>query len=288
MSNEPAFGAGQSAGQESGIGMPLGRQTDYPQVYTPSLLYPVPREDARRKSGILMDALPFKGEDLWTAYELSWLDERGRPQTTCARLTVPATSPNIVESKSLKLYLNSFAQTRFRQASEVASTLSGDLMVAFRAPVLVDLQPANQIEMFTGTLPGHCLDSEPVDIEFYERNPRLLKVDGGGATVKDSVYTTAFRSLCPVTGQPDWATLALQYVGPQIDRGSLYQYTVSFRQHSGFHEATIEQIFKDLLDYCRCERLTVWARFQRRGGIDINPFRSNWDDSAPKFRLPAQ
>ena len=268
--------------------MPLGRETDYPQVYTPSLLYPIPRATAREEAGIAADPLPFRGEDLWTAYELSWLDERGRPRMSAARLTVPATSPNIVESKSLKLYLNSFAQTRFRQPAEVANTISGDLMVAFRAPVLVDLLPANQLETFSGSLPGHCLDDEPVEISEYERNPSLLKVDSGGATVKDSLYTTTFRSLCPVTGQPDWATLALQYVGPQIDRASLYQYCVSFRQHTGFHEATVEQIFHDLMYFCRCERLTLWARFQRRGGIDINPFRSSWDDTAPKFRLPGQ
>ncbi|MEM1432838.1 MAG: NADPH-dependent 7-cyano-7-deazaguanine reductase QueF [Pseudomonadota bacterium] len=268
--------------------MPLGRETEYPQVYTPSLLYPINRDEARAAAGIAPDPLPFRGEDLWTAYELSWLDERGRPRMAVARITVPATSGNIVESKSLKLYLNSFAQTRFKQPSEVANTISGDLTLAFRAPVLVDLLKAAQLEVFTGTLPGACLDDEPVDIEFYERNPRLLKVHDGGATVKDSVYTQTFRSLCPVTGQPDWATLALQYVGPQIDRGSLSQYLVSFRQHSGFHEATVEQIFKDLMDYCRCERLSIWARFLRRGGVDINPFRTNWDDSGPKFRLPAQ
>ncbi|MEM6709948.1 MAG: NADPH-dependent 7-cyano-7-deazaguanine reductase QueF [Pseudomonadota bacterium] len=266
----------------------LGRETDYPQVYTPSLLCPIPRAAARESAGIALDPLPFRGEDLWTAYELSWLDDRGRPRFCAARITVPATSPNIVESKSLKLYLGSFAQTRFRQPNEVSSTISGDLTLAFRAPVLVDLLPASQIELYSGPLPGHCLDDEAVDINRYERDPGLLRVDSGGATVKDSLYTHTFRSLCPVTNQPDWATVAIQYVGPQIDRASLYAYCVSFRQHTGFHEATVEQMFKDLLTLCECERLSIWARFLRRGGIDINPFRSNWDDSPPKFRLPAQ
>ena len=269
-------------------GSPLGRATSYVDVYTPSLLHSIPRSSARIEMGVTGDTLPFVGEDIWTAYELGWLDGRGRPRMGALRITVPASSPAIVESKSMKLYLNSFAQTRFNHTAEVLKTLNSDLTLAFRAPILVDLLPPAALGTITDTLPGQCLDELDTEIEDYQYDPDLLQLEQGGFEVKEAVHTRAFRSLCPVTGQPDWAALVVQYSGAPIRRESLYRYLVSFRSHTGFHEATVEQIYLDVLQLCGCDRLSVWARFMRRGGIDINPHRSNWDASAPLIRLAAQ
>lgn len=268
--------------------LPLGRQVEYVEVYTPSLLHSMPRSESRQAAGISAVPPPFVGEDLWTAYELSWLDNRGRPRVAALRLTVPAHSPAIVESKSMKLYLNSFAQTRFANAADVLKTLNGDLALAFQAPILVELVSGNQLANFAESLPGQCLDELDVEIVDYVRNPDLLAIEDQSLEIKETLHTQVFRSLCPVTGQPDWAALVVQYSGPPIIRESLFRYLVSYRSHSGFHEATVEQIFMDLLERCGCQRLSVWARFMRRGGIDINPHRSNWDPSAPLIRLPQQ
>lgn len=267
---------------------PLGRESSYVDVYTPSLLHSIPRALARSEMALTGESLPFMGEDIWTAYELGWLDGRGRPRMGALRITVPATSAAIVESKSMKLYLNSFAQTRFNHAADVLKTLNSDLTLAFRAPILVDLLPSATLGTITDTLPGQCLDELDTEIEHYQYDPELLQLEQGGFEVKEAVHTRAFRSLCPVTGQPDWAALVVQYAGTPIRRESLYRYLVSFRSHTGFHEATIEQIFVDLLQHCGCDRLSVWARFMRRGGIDINPHRSTWDPNAPLIRLAAQ
>lgn len=267
---------------------PLGRDVAYVDVYTPSLLHSIPRAQSRQALGVDSAALPFVGEDLWTAYELSWLDGKGRPRIGALRMTVPASSPAIVESKSMKLYLNSFAQTRFNHAADVLKTLNSDLSLAFRAPILVDLLSASALATITDTLPGLCLDELDTEIETYSYNPDLLTLDDSGFEVKETVHTRAFRSLCPVTGQPDWAALVVTYSGSPIGRESLYRYLISYRSHTGFHEATVEQIYLDLLNRCGCSRLSVWARFMRRGGIDINPHRSNWDANAPVIRLSAQ
>ncbi|MEM1232129.1 MAG: NADPH-dependent 7-cyano-7-deazaguanine reductase QueF [Pseudomonadota bacterium] len=268
---------------------PLGKTTANVDVYTPSLLHPIPRAEGRERMGLPADLPAMRGEDQWTAYELSWLDVRGRPHNTAVRLTVPVGSPMIVESKSLKLYLNSFAQTRFRQTADVLKTLNSDLSLAFRAPVLVDLLGRAQLGPLTETLPGVCLDEMDVDIDAYERDPELLvAADPGTTAVKETLHSWNFRSLCPVTGQPDWAAVVIEYRGPAIDRAGLYRYLVSYRSHSGFHETTVERIYADLLAHCGCVSLSVWARFMRRGGIDINPFRSTREDKAPVLRLAYQ
>ena len=251
--------------------MPLGRSVDYTGVYTPSLLCSMERSAGRVPMGIAGE-LPFHGDDLWTAYEFSWLNQRGRPEAALVRLDVPCASPCIVESKSLKLYLNSFAETRFSSRTEVLSTLNSDLGVAFRAPVVVELLSPEQLRP-DGALAGHCLD----DIE-----------DGDSRVVHETRYSHLFRSLCPVTGQPDFATLIVSYSGRPVVRESLLAYLVSYRNHQAFHEATVEQIYLDLRRRCRPERLSVYGRFLRRGGIDINPFRSSHDETAPMLRLPRQ
>ncbi len=269
--------------------IPLGRETEYTDTYTPSLLFPIPRAQARETIGVDDAALPFRGEDVWWCYEHSWLDERGKPLVAAVQINVPCASACIVESKSLKLYLNSFAQTRFSSRAEVLSTLNSDLAVAFRAPVIVQLLEPSQIPGVAEQLPGTCLDGLDVSIDCYEVDAGLLEVEQGeDRVVKETLHTNLFRSLCPVTGQPDFATVFVQYMGRPLVRGSLLRYLISFRCHQAFHEATVEQMFVDILRACAPEQLSISARFLRRGGIDINPYRSNVDEQAPALRLPRQ
>ena len=268
--------------------IPLGKPTDYTDTYTPSLLHPINRSEARAVIG-LSEPLPFVGEDVWWCYELSWLDSRGKPQVAAVQINVPCNSTCIVESKSLKLYLNSFAQTRFNNKAEVMNTLNSDLAVAFRSPVMVQVVELTQLPAIAEQLPGVCLDGLDVEIDSYEVSPELLTLEEGEERrVKETLHTNLFRSLCPVTGQPDFASVFVQYLGRPILRASLLRYLVSYRCHQAFHEATIEQIFADLNRICQPDQLSVTGRFLRRGGIDINPFRSSTDASAPVLRLPRQ
>ena len=229
----------------------LGQSVAFPSSYDAGLLFPIPRTEARSTLG-LDDALPFVGVDLWNAYELSWLDLRGKPQVALAEFRVPATSPNLVESKSFKLYLNSFAQERLANAD------------ALRSPQAFPVS----------VLPGELIDGVAITIEHYgPPAPELLKSDAQ-ETVEETLVSHLFRSNCPVTGQPDWASLQIAYTGPRIDRAALLRYLVSFRTHSDFHEACVERIFLDLRARCAPVKLSVYARFTRRGGLDINPFRA--------------
>jgi 7-cyano-7-deazaguanine reductase len=268
---------------------PLGKLAEYTATYTPSLLFSIERADARGPMKIDDDALPFQGEDVWTGYELTWLGERGKPEVSALRIKVPASSPCIVESKSLKLYLGSLAQTRFANRAELLNTLNSDLGLAFRAPVMVELIELAQIPEIVVQPPGICLDGLDVRLSQYERDPDLLQLDEGQErVVKETVHTNLFRSLCPVTGQPDFATIVIQYLGRPIIRTSLLAYLVSYRNHPAFHEATIEQIFVDLEKRCGPDQLSITGRFLRRGGIDISPFRSNIEDQMPLMRLSRQ
>jgi len=264
----------------------LGKEVPYVDTYTPSLLRSIDRARARTIAGI-PEPLPFRGEDVWTCYELSWLNAKGRPDVGVLTLRVPCTSPCIVESKSLKLYLNSFAQTHFASRTEVISALDSDLGLAFRAPVMVTLHDVTRPVEAT-QLPGRSLDHLDVEIENYELSPDLLVRDDGDVEVREALHTNVFRSVCPVTGQPDWASVLVQYVGRRITPDSLLRYLVSYRTHAAFHEDTIERIFVDVLKRCEPTHLTVYGRFLRRGGIDINPYRSTDADSAPAIRLPRQ
>jgi 7-cyano-7-deazaguanine reductase len=267
--------------------LPLGKDSEYVTTYTPSLLRSIERDELRAQIGIT-GALPFQGEDAWTCYELSWLNGKGRPDAAIARVRVPCNSPCIVESKSLKLYLNSFSQTVFATRVELVTTLNSDLAVAFRAPVMVNLVDPDQAPEPISMLPGRSLDKLDVDVEVYHWCPDMLEVAPKGVTVRQTHYTNLFRSVCPVTGQPDWASVLIQYVGRRIPPAALLRYLVSFRHHAAFHETTVEQIFIDLMARCAPEHLTVYARFLRRGGIDINPYRSTSEASAPSLRLMRQ
>ncbi len=268
---------------------PLGKPSVYPSTYTPSLLHSMDRAMARAQVGV--DVAECKGEDLWTGYEFTWLNTDGKPCVAGVRLRVPCHSRAIVESKSLKLYLGSFAQTKFENLADVLRTLDQDLTLAYRGPVMLELLDLVQLTAPVQQFSGVCLDDLDVRIKTYERDPSLLSVEDPGATehvVHESLFTHLFRSLCPVTAQPDYASVYIEYLGSPIAREGLLQYLVSYREHQAFHETTIEQIYADLLEKCRPRQLTVYGRFQRRGGLDINPFRSTHEDSATLCRLPRQ
>ncbi|HSS70226.1 MAG TPA: NADPH-dependent 7-cyano-7-deazaguanine reductase QueF [Casimicrobiaceae bacterium] len=257
---------------------PLGRATDYPDRYDPALLFPIERAAQREAIG-LSGALPFRGVDLWTAYEISWLDARGKPQPAIGRLAVPADSPAIVESKSLKLYLGSFAQERLPGIDALERRIGDDLERACGAAVHVELTPAARFEeLALEELPGESLDGLDVAFNAYEPAPELLR--SGGAETEETLRSALFRSNCPVTGQPDYADVMVHYRGPRVDRTGLFRYLVSYRKYAAFHETCVERIFVEVLERCRPSALTVHARFLRRGGIDINPFRSNFESAS--------
>jgi 7-cyano-7-deazaguanine reductase len=253
---------------------PLGHATGYPDRYDPSLLFAVSRAPQRAEIGI-GDPLPFTGADVWTAYEHTWLDARGKPCSAMLSIAVPVDSPFIVESKSVKLYLGSFAQTRFDDATQVVDTIERDLAVATGAHAEVTVLREPRIE----TMAGVSIDDTEVAIDRYEVDASLLRADA--EAVSETLRSDLFRSVCPVTGQPDYASISIAYRGPRIDRAALLRYIVSFRLHAGFHEHCAERIFVDLVARCACESLTVQARFTRRGGLDINPFRTNAGIAVP-------
>ena len=305
----------------------LGRSVRPPSRRTPSLLCPIPRAEGRRRLGLDAD-LPFHGEDLWTGYELSWLDAQGKPEVSGLRLRIPCTSPNILESKSLKLYLNGLAQDRFRNREEVRRTLLADLGPALGGALGVELLDLEDLGCAQDSPPGKSLDGLELKAVQQARDPSLLRclevgpegkagvewdsagegrvggerglgrkggadsedeVDAGGkAHVSETWHTHLFRSLCPVTGQPDWASLVVAYRGPSIAAESLLAYLVSYRSHAAFHEEVIEQVFLDIQQRCRPQQLSVSGHFLRRGGLDINPFRSTEAAAAPVRRLSRQ
>jgi 7-cyano-7-deazaguanine reductase len=258
---------------------PLGRAAVYAEQYDPRLLFPVERAPQRAELGFGAE-LPFRGLDLWTAYELSWLDVAGKPQVAIATFAVPAASPRLVESKSVKLYLTAFNQTRFAGQSDVEAAMARDLTAATGAMVAVALtMPDGFAASPRSEFSGACLDALPLEVDRYEPAPELLATTG--PTVAESVFTRLFRSICPVTGQPDYASVQLAYRGARIDHAGLLRYLVSFRRHPGFHEHCVERIFADVWRRCRPETLSVYARFTRRGGVDINPWRASDDRPAP-------
>lgn len=266
---------------------PLGRHSEYIDTYTPALLHPIARSLARESLG-LSAALPFKGVDVWTAFELSWLDPHGRPQVMMAECQVPCDTPNLIESKSFKLYLNSFANSTFVDADAVRQLLVQDLSAAAGGPVAVELWSLDEALL---TLPmssgGLCVDQLPATLSQYQHDPSLLRCNDG--PLQDTTLCShLLRSRCPVTQQPDWATVQVHYRGAPIDPTSFLAYVVSFRNHIGFHEQVIEQMFLDIQQQCRPQSLSVYGRFTRRGGLDINPFRSSEAHPAPRFRVVRQ
>ncbi|MDR1423226.1 MAG: NADPH-dependent 7-cyano-7-deazaguanine reductase QueF [Azoarcus sp.] len=252
---------------------PLGKRVAYRDDYASELLFPIARQGKRDELGIRGEALPFVGEDLWNAYELSWLNARGKPVVALGRFRFPANSPNLVESKSLKLYLNSFNQSRMGSVDTVRTVIARDLAAAAGANVAVEVIPLSARPVRQSDTPvGICLDELDIDIDTYDLRPDFLRAEVG--TVCETLFTHLLKSNCPVTGQPDWAMLAVCYSGPAIDRAGLLRYVVSLRRHDEFHEQCVERIFCDILAHCRPTALAVWARYTRRGGLDINPFRA--------------
>ena len=253
---------------------PLGQAVAYRDTYAPELLFPIERQLKRDELGIAAGALPFVGEDLWNAYELSWLDARGKPVVALGEFRVPAASPRLIESKSLKLYLNAFNQQRMASVDEVQSRIAADLSAAAGAEVGVVLMPlATRPQRRSAYPQGECLDALDIAIDTYQPAPELLHATG--AEVEETLYSHLLKSNCLVTGQPDWGMLVVRYRGPAIDREGLLRYVVSFRAHNEFHEQCVERVFCDIMARCRPNELAVWARYTRRGGLDINPFRAS-------------
>ncbi len=253
---------------------PLGKAVAYAEHYDPGLLFPIPRQGKRDEIGIAEGSLPFVGEDIWNAYELSWLDLRGKPVVALAHFIVPAVSPKLIESKSLKLYLNSFNQTRLAGVDELVAILTRDLSAAAGAPVLVQVAPlATRPQRPMGYPKGILLDGLEIDVDLYTPEPALLTADSTREPVTETLYSHLLKSNCLVTGQPDWAMLVVRYTGAPIDREGLLRYIISFRQHNEFHEQCVERVFVDILRQCQPSALSVFARYTRRGGLDINPYR---------------
>ncbi len=263
---------------------PLGQTTAYPEQYSPDLLYAIARIDTRNALGLTTE-LPFHGTDIWNAWELTWLDDNGMPQVATAEISVAADSVNLVESKSLKLYLGSFAMSRYESAADLAAVITRDLTACAGADVYVVIrQPSSSDSAAVSRLPGHCIDGMSVSCDAYEVTPEFLSADTSELVAED-LHSDLLRSLCPVTSQPDIGSILISYRGPRIDREGLLRYIVSYRQHQDFHEACVERMFLDIREHCGAEQLSVYARYQRRGGIDINPFRSNFEATAPNTRL---
>ena len=268
-------------------GLSLGKSQDYIAHYAPDLLQPVPRS-LNREDLQLGAALPFTGVDFWTLYELSWLNAKGKPQVAIGEVAVPATSSNLIESKSFKLYLNSFNQTQFADIDTVRATLQRDLSACAGGPVQVTLYSLSDAPHEIARLPGTCIDDLDIAIDSYQFAPELLLHATSDVEVDEVLHSHLLKSNCLVTSQPDWGSLVVHYRGKQIHHEALLRYLVSFRQHNEFHEQCVERIFVDLMRYCQPEQLTVYARYTRRGGLDINPFRSNWQPVPANLRLIRQ
>ncbi|SFR42742.1 7-cyano-7-deazaguanine reductase [Marinobacter daqiaonensis] len=266
---------------------PLGKSSDYPERYAPELLFPVPRDDNRRRIALDDGRWPWFGEDLWQAWELSWLRPSGVPEVAWGTFRLPAASPSLIESKSLKLYLNSLNQEVYSSHGQVRETIERDLASACGAAASVMLYSVDRGMTAAGRPEGAILiDDEPVDGVIYEYCPEVLVA--GGEKVSESLCSHLLKSNCPVTGQPDWGSLLIEYTGPAMDRAALLKYVVGFRQKQDFHEHCVETVFTDLMRACQPEQLTVSARYTRRGGLDINPWRSTSPGEAPLVRLVRQ
>lgn len=265
----------------------LGKPSAYVDQYDASLLYPLPREPKRREIGIT-GSVPFLGADLWTAFELSWLNPKGKPQVALAHITVPCESTHIVESKSFKLYLNSFNNTVFASADAVRDRIRVDVSAAIwhggpvqasagvrvLLPELFDCEPVHELD-------GLCIDRLDVECTRYQPAPELLTAAFDEKPVEETLVSDLLKSNCLVTGQPDWGSVQIRYSGPQIDQAGLLQYIVSFRNHNEFHEQCVERIYMDIMARCKPAKLLVYARYTRRGGLDINPWRASHPQLPP-------
>lgn len=268
---------------------PLGKSSDYISSYSPQLLFPIPRADKWAELGLRADSLPYRGVDLWNCYELSWLLPSGKPVVAVGEFAIPADSPNIIESKSFKLYLNSLNQSVFASQSELVQVLIADLSVVAGAAVGVRVRQLDEIAAEgVANMPGVCIDGLDIEVGDYSHpRPELLRCEPL-RLVEEVLHSHLLKSNCPVTGQPDWGSLVVEYRGAALAHASLLQYLVSFRQHQDFHEQCVERIFLDLQRLLQPEKLTVYARYVRRGGLDINPYRSTEALSPDNRRLARQ
>ena len=267
----------------------LGKQVDYEFEYNPGLLQGVPRSLSRDTLDLANSSLPFDGIDTWTGYELSWLNLKGKPNVAILECHVPITSENLIESKSFKLYLNSFNQTKFASAEDVRQVLQADLSACAGEPVEVKLIlpeqfSSLQFQEFTGTL----LDSLDVEIDQYSPNTQYLTVAKNETGIQETLVSHLLKSNCLITSQPDWASIQIRYEGKAIEHEGLLKYLISFRQHNEFHEQCVERIYNDIMQHCQPDKLTVCARYTRRGGLDINPFRSNYEAPYANHRQARQ
>ncbi|MCL2893492.1 NADPH-dependent 7-cyano-7-deazaguanine reductase QueF [Brenneria tiliae] len=271
-------------------GLTLGKPTPYHDRYDAGLLQPVPRSLNREPLGILPQELPFHGADIWTLYELSWLNENGVPQVAVGEMQLDAASLNLIESKSFKLYLNSFNQTVFDSWERVRATLTDDLAQCAQGRVQVTLFRLGELEgQPIAGFDGECIDDQNIRIDNYEFNADYLAANAQDETwVEETLVSHLLKSNCLITHQPDWGSVQIRYRGKRINRESLLRYIVSFRHHNEFHEQCVERIFNDLMHYCQPQQLSVYARYTRRGGLDINPWRSNVPFTPATGRLPRQ
>ncbi len=268
---------------------PLGKSSEYVSTYTPGLLFPIARATKWAELGLTAQTLPYTGADLWNCYELSWLTPSGKPVVAIGEFAIPADSPNIIESKSFKLYLNSLNQSVFANRAQLEAMLAADLSVAAGATVQVRVRSLDEVQgMALVRAPGVCIDDLDIEVPGYDQpRPQLLRCDEQVRTA-DVLHSHLLKSNCPVTQQPDWGTVVVDYQGFALDHASFLAYLVSFRQHADFHEQCVERIFLDLQRLLQPDRLTVYARYVRRGGLDINPYRSTHSLTIENGRLARQ
>ncbi|WGE66289.1 NADPH-dependent 7-cyano-7-deazaguanine reductase QueF [Actinobacillus equuli] len=267
----------------------LGQKTEYKSEYDPTLLQPVPRKLNRDGLGIT-EQQPFdRGADIWTCYELSWLNENGLPQVAIADVAIDFRSENLIESKSFKLYLNSFNQTKFASLEQVEQTLAKDLSQCASGQVSVKVY---KLSAYTQQpivdFAGECIDEQDIQIDSYEFSNEHLAGVAEGEVVEETLVSHLLKSNCLITSQPDWGSVQIHYIGKKLNREKLLRYLVSFREHNEFHEQCVERIFTDLMQFAQPEKLTVYARYTRRGGLDINPFRSNFESVPQNLRMARQ
>lgn len=292
MTKEKIMATYQNAKELSGL--TLGKTTEYCSEYNPNLLQAVPRSLNRNDLALAENSLPFIGEDVWYGYELSWLNSKGKPVVAVAEFRFACTSPNLVESKSFKLYLNSFNQSKFSSFQEVEQRLNKDLSATAGVQAQIKLFAVEQCPALAIKLANKdviCIDDEDITVDNYQYKAELLKeaqINSSANIIDESLVSHLLKSNCLITNQPDWASVYISYKGVAIKHNVLLQYLISFRQHNEFHEQCVERIFCDLQKHCQLEELTVFARYTRRGGLDINPFRSTHISCAPQARTLRQ
>jgi 7-cyano-7-deazaguanine reductase len=268
---------------------PLGKSSAYIDSYDPTILFPISRAESWKAVGVERETLPFFGEDVWNGYEISWLNDKGIPQVAMAEFRLPATSPNLIESKSFKLYLNSYNQTKFANKEVVEQRMAKDLSAAAGGKVKVTI--LSLLHAFPAEPKSVCIDDLDISMDKYELDPEVLTLATGdeAGEFEGTLVSHLLKSNCPVTGQPDWGSIYIDYKGPHIDEKSLLTYLVSLRTHQDFHEQCVERTFWDIWNRCKPQELTVYARYVRRGGLDINPMRSsNASKQAINFRTIRQ